>query len=113
MAKDIQLSIRFRAQIGDTFAIHANAALVMEGSPSILLRHNNLQPFVHCLIDVNFFGAADADEIVCGISQSVRQSFVSCDQIQGYLFSRPVDAASYAERFLAVGTTHFALESAR
>lgn len=37
----------------------------------------------------------------------------SCDQIQGYLFSRPVDAASYAERFLAVGTTHFALESAR
>ena len=35
-----------------------------------------------------------------------------CDQIQGYLFSKPVPASEFERRFLAVPDTHFALESA-
>ena len=35
-----------------------------------------------------------------------------CDQIQGYLFSKPVPAAEFEKRFLATSETHFALESA-
>lgn len=35
-----------------------------------------------------------------------------CDQIQGYLFSKPVPATEFEQRFLAGSQTHFALGSA-
>ena len=35
-----------------------------------------------------------------------------CDQIQGYLFSKPVPASEFEERFLATSETHFAIGSA-
>ena len=35
-----------------------------------------------------------------------------CDQIQGYLFSKPVPAREFEQRFLAGAPTHFALGSA-
>jgi diguanylate cyclase (GGDEF)-like protein len=50
-----------------------------------------------------------------GVETTAQADFLksqNCDQIQGYLFSRPIDAATYEERYLADGETHFAIESA-
>ena len=46
------------------------------------------------------------------VSQAEFLQAQDCDQIQGYLFSKPVPASEFEQRFLATSETHFALESA-